>query len=126
MKRLIMDLDDTISFTVSGDYQNASPNISVVNKLREYRVKGFEIVINTSRNMRTYEGNIGKINANTLPIIIEWLDKHNVPYDEIYTGKPWCGFEGFYVDDKSIRPSEFAELSLEQIYELLAKEKVEK
>lgn len=126
MKRLIMDLDDTISFTTSGDYHNSVPNIAVVNKLHEYKEKGFEIVINTSRNMRTYEGNIGKINANTLPIIIEWLDKHNVPYDEIYTGKPWCGFEGFYVDDKSIRPSEFAELSLEQIYELLAKEKVKK
>lgn len=124
MKRLIMDLDDTISFTTSGDYHNSVPNISVVNKLHEYKSKGFEIVINTSRNMRTYEGNIGKINANTLPIIIEWLDKHNVPYDEIYTGKPWCGFDGFYVDDKSIRPSEFAELSLEQIYELLSKEKV--
>lgn len=126
MKRLIMDLDDTISFTTSGDYHNSVPNMPVVNKLHEYKAKGFEIIINTSRNMRTYEGSIGKINANTLPIIIEWLDKHNVPYDEIYTGKPWCGFEGFYVDDKSIRPSEFAELSLDQIYELLAKEKVEK
>lgn len=121
-----MDLDDTISFTTLGDYQNALPNTPVTNKLREYKEKGFEIVINTSRNVRTYEGNVGKINANTLPIIIAWLDQHEIPYDEIYTGKPWCGFEGFYVDDKAIRPSEFAELSLEQIYELLAKEKVQK
>ncbi len=45
--------------------------------------------------MRTYEGNVGKINVNTLPIIIDWLERHNVPYDEIYVGKPWCGHDGF-------------------------------
>lgn len=122
MKRLVMDLDDTISWTEEGDYANARPVSSVVDKLHEYQKLGFDIVINTSRNMRTYEGNIGKINANTLPIIIEWLDRHQIPYDEIYTGKPWCGFEGFYVDDKAIRPSEFVSLSLDEIYELLDKE----
>ena len=122
MKRIIMDLDDTISFTSHQDYKNATPNEPVILKLREYHKKGFEIIINTSRNMRTYEGNVGKINANTLPIIIDWLDRYKIPYDEIYTGKPWCGFEGFYVDDKSIRPSEFATLSLEEVYALLENE----
>ena len=61
---------------------------------------------------------------NTLPVIIDWLDKHNVPYDEIYVGKPWCGFEGFYVDDKAIRPSEFVNLSYSEIMELLEKDKL--
>ena len=89
---------------------------------RKYKKMGFDIVISTSRNMRTYEGNVGKINVHTLPTIIEWLERHNVPYDEIHVGKPWCGFEGFYVDDKSIRPSEFAKLSYEEIKALLAKE----
>ena len=45
--------------------------------------------------MRTYQGNTGKITANTLPIILKWLEKYNVPYDEIYIGKPWCGMDGF-------------------------------
>ncbi|HFM0658277.1 TPA: capsular biosynthesis protein, partial [Escherichia coli] len=94
----------------------------VVQKLREYKSLGFNITILTSRNMRTYEGNIGKINVHTLPIIIEWLNRHNVPYDDIVLAKPWCGFDGFYVDDKSIRPSEFSSLTYEQIKDLLAKE----
>ena len=34
-------------------------------------------------------------------------------------GKPWCGHEGFYVDDKAIRPSEFLALSRAEITELL-------
>lgn len=115
MKRLIMDLDETICSTQNSDYSTSTPKTEIIEKLREFKARGFEIVISTSRNMRTYEGNTGKITANTLPIIIEWLNKHNVPYDEIYIGKPWCGHEGFYVDDKAIRPDEFATLSYEQI-----------
>lgn len=122
MKRLIMDLDDTICHTVNGDYTNSIPVVPVIEKMREYQKMGFTIVVNTSRNMRTYEGNVGKINAFTLPTIVQWLDKHAVPYDELMVGKPWCGMEGFYVDDKAVRPSEFAEKSYEEIIALLGKE----
>ena len=119
MKRLIFDLDDTLCTTQNGDYANAQPITEVVEKLKEYHRQGFTIVINTSRNMRTYQGNIGAINKNTLPIITEWLDRHDIPYDELYVGKPWCGFEGFYVDDKAIRPDELVKLSYAEICQLL-------
>ena len=119
MKKIIIDLDDTISFTKNGDYQNSVPDLEIIQKMHEYSALGFSFTINTARQMRTYEGNVGKINKNTLPIILEWLKQHNVPYDEILVGKPWCGFEGFYVDDKSIRPSEFKKLSPEEIKELI-------
>lgn len=123
MKRLVVDLDDTISITEEGDYVNSRPVIPLINKLREYKAQGFEIVIQSSRNMRTYESNIGKINIYTLPNIISWLKKYDVPFDEVYVGKPWCGFEGFYVDDKSVRPAEFINLTYEQIQDLLNKDK---
>jgi capsule biosynthesis phosphatase len=123
MKRLIVDLDDTICRTCNGKYSDATPLWPLITKLREYKAKGFEIVISTSRNVRTYKGNVGKINANTLPIIVEWLDKHKVPYDEIIVAKPWCGFDGFYIDDKAIRPSEFLNMTYEQIKFLLENEK---
>jgi capsule biosynthesis phosphatase len=123
MKRLIIDLDDTICSTLKGDYENSKPNQLVIDKIRKYKNEGFEIVIHSSRNMRTYEGNVGKINIHTLPNIINWLNKNNVPFDEIMIGKPWCGFDGFYVDDKSIRPSEFIENSYDEIKLLLDKEK---
>lgn len=119
MKRLIFDLDDTLCTTQNGDYANAQPITEVIEKLREYHQQGFTIVINTSRNMRTYQGNIGAINKNTLPIIIDWLGRHDIPYDELYVGKPWCGFEGFYVDDKAIRPDELVKLSYAEICQLL-------
>ena len=119
MKRLIFDLDDTLCTTQNGDYANAQPITEVIEKLRDYHRQGFTIVINTSRNMRTFQGNIGAINKNTLPIITEWLDRHAIPYDELYVGKPWCGFEGFYVDDKAIRPDELVKLSYAEICQLL-------
>ncbi|WP_100753526.1 HAD hydrolase family protein [Vibrio salilacus] len=123
MKRLIVDLDGTITTADTSDYHNVSPDLEVIKCLREYQAKGFSITISTARNMRTYEGNVGKINIHTLPIITEWLDKHDVPYDEVLVGKPWCGHEGFYIDDKAVRPSEFKSMTLEEIHTLLDKER---
>ena len=123
IKRLIVDLDNTISYTIKGDYVNSKPIEHTINMLRKYRDEGWEIVINSSRNMRTYDANVGKINIYTLPNIISWLNKYNVPYDEIIVGKPWCGYDGFYIDDKAIRPSEFHSLSEKEIHQLLEKEK---
>lgn len=122
-KRLIVDLDDTITITKNGDYVNSKPIQPTINMLKKYKTDGFEIVIHSSRNMRTYEANVGKINIYTLPNIINWLNNHDVPYDEIIVGKPWCGFDGFYIDDKSIRPSEFHSMSYNEIQEILKKEK---
>jgi capsule biosynthesis phosphatase len=122
MKRLIFDLDGTITLSAHDGYANAVPNLALIARLRDYRRAGFEIVISTSRNVRTYSGNIGKINAHTLPIILDWLARHDVPYDEIYVGKPWCGTHGFYIDDKAVRPSEFLRYSYDDITALLAAE----
>ena len=79
-KRLIVDLDDTISITTKGDYLNSTPIKRTVDLLKKYKDDGFEIVINTSRNMRTFEANIGKINIYTLPNIIDWLKKTRCPF----------------------------------------------
>lgn len=123
MKRLIVDLDGTLTQADTRDYANVSPREEVVAMLQHYRTQGFEIVISTARNMRTFEGNVGKINAHTLPVIIAWLDKHQVPYDEILVGKPWCGHEGFYIDDRALRPGEFSRLSYQEILALIESDK---
>ena len=122
MKRLVLDLDNTLTIESSLPYAEKLPNHAVIEKCREYKRKGFEIIIFTARNMRTYSANNGKIAANTLPVIIDWLDKNAVPYDEIFIGKPWCGYDGFYVDDKAIRPSEFVALNHVEILELISRE----
>lgn len=120
MKRLVVDLDDTLTINNPDlSYGEKEPNLSLIAKLREYKAQGFDILIQTARNMRTYQGAVGKINAHTLPVVIDWLRKHDVPYDEIYVGKPWCGTEGFYIDDRAVRPSEFLSLTLDEINALI-------
>ena len=119
MATIVIDLDGTLTIEDSAvSYQDARPNIEVVERLRQYKEQGFTIAIFTARNMRTYEKSVGKINANTIPIIIEWLNQHDVPFDELHVGKPWPDTGGFYVDDRAIRPKEFVTLSYDQIMEL--------
>jgi len=119
MKNLVIDIDKTLTLGDEKDYNLVSPNLKVIDKVREYKTIGFNIILFTARNMRTHNGNIGKITAKTLPVIFKWLEKHNVPFDEIYVGKPWCGDNGFYVDDKAIRPDEFINKSYDEIIKLI-------
>ena len=124
MRRLVIDLDGTLTVDADGiSYPEKSPNRTIIDKLKEYKRDGFEIIIATSRNMRTHNNSVGKINAFTLPVIIDWLKKHDVPYDEIHIGKPWCGQDGFYVDDRSIRPDEFSALGYDGVRTLLGMDK---
>ncbi|SIQ13778.1 capsule biosynthesis phosphatase [Aeromonas sp. RU39B] len=124
MKKLIVDIDMTMTKGKGPQgYIDAIVNADVVEKIKEYKKLGFDIVLNTSRNMNSYNGNVGLINKNTLPTILSWLEKNNIPYDEIYVGKPWCGHDGFYIDDRAIRPSEFVSMSYDEIITMLDREK---
>ena len=116
-----MDLDGTLTVDAPGvPYADLLPNAEVVAKLREYRAQGFRVAIYTARNMRTHAQSIGRINALTLPGIVSWLQRHDVPFDEIHVGKPWPEAGGFYVDDRAIRPDEFVRLSHAEIMALTA------
>ena len=123
-KVIVMDIDGTLceSKQKNQEYIDILPKEDVLSKLREYKSKGYYIILSTSRQMRTYNGNVGQINANTGKVLFEWLEKFSIPFDEIYLGKPWCGFQGFYVDDKAIRPDEFVNLSTEEIHKLIKKD----
>jgi capsule biosynthesis phosphatase len=125
-KVIVMDIDGTLCEKKNDrqTYLEVKPNDLVLFKLRKYVEQGFYIILFTSRNMKTHQGNIGRINANTAKLLFEWLDKHDVPYDEIHFGKPWCGKSGFYVDDKAIRPNEFLKYSYEEIIKLLRGEEI--
>jgi capsule biosynthesis phosphatase len=121
---IVIDLDGTLTVTGSAEtYPDLLPNLAVVAQLRRYAAAGFRIAIMTARNMRSFGNSIGRINAETLPVVIDWLKRHDVPFDEIHVGKPWCGEVGFYVDDRAIRPSEFVALDLPAITALLDAER---
>jgi capsule biosynthesis phosphatase len=114
---LVFDIDGTICpiKTKEQKYEDLIPYKNVVKKLKYYKENGAKIVLFTSRNMNSYQGNIGLINKNTAKILYAWLEKWEIPYDEIVFGKPWPGHKGFYVDDRSVRPDEFLNNSLEEL-----------
>ena len=123
----IFDVDGTLCPIKKKEEQYADlvPYTAMVEKLRAYKEGGAKIILFTSRNMNSYNGNIGLINANTAKVMTAWLDKWQIPYDEIIYGKPWPGHKGFYVDDRTIRPDEFLNKSIEELDEICRKSRCE-
>lgn len=120
---LVVDVDGTLCPIKKKEeaYIDLIPNKKMLQKLKEYHEQGVKIVLFSSRNMNTYQGNLGLINKNTAVTLFDWLKKWDVPYDEILFGKPWPGFKGFYVDDRSVRPNEFLNHTFEELEEICAK-----
>ncbi len=119
----VFDIDGTLCPIKKKDerYEDLIPYPDMVEKLKEYKEQGARIVLYTSRNMNTYKGNIGLINKNTAVVLNEWLEKWQIPYDEIVYGKVWPGHKGFYVDDRTVRPDEFLKYTPEELEEICEK-----
>lgn len=123
----VFDIDGTICPIKKKEekYEDLVPYKEIVDKIRYYKDNGARIILYTSRNMNSYNGNLGLINKNTAPILNKWLDKHEIPYDEIVFGKVWPGHKGFYVDDRTIRPSEFMNNTPEELETICKKSRCE-
>jgi capsule biosynthesis phosphatase len=106
---LIIDVDGTLCPIKRREeqYEDLVPYGAMVEKIRSYHNEGARIVLFSSRNMNSYDGNLGLINKYTAKALMDWLAQWSIPYDEIFFGKPWPGHNGFYVDDRSVRPKEF-------------------
>ncbi len=107
IKTLVVDIDKTICEKKDSDnYDKAVPIDKVCNALKKANSEGVYIILFTSRNMRTFKGSLGLINKITAPILFKWLEKYDIPFDEIYFGKPW-GNSVSYIDDKNMRIEDF-------------------
>lgn len=100
-KRYCFDLDNTlVSFPEKyGDYTTVKPIQNTIELVRQLYQSGNTIIINTARRMRTMDGNQGKVMANIGKITFDTLDKFEIPYHEIYFGKPNADF---YIDDLGV------------------------
>ncbi len=100
-KRYCFDLDNTlVSYPdIKNDYSSVKPLQTNINYLKYLKKMGHTIIIYTARRMKTYNGNQGKLLADIGKITFETLDKFEIPYDEIYFGKPYADY---YIDDLAI------------------------
>jgi hypothetical protein len=102
-KRIIVDFDDTLAFTQNRDWENAVPNIPLIEKLNNLFYAGWTIDIYTAR---------GSISCATRQAAAEkyyssmwlWLENNNVKYHTLSFDKP---LGAYYIDDKGISPEDF-------------------
>lgn len=107
--RICIDLDGVIAdFKKEGEtYADVAPIEGALEKVRALKENGHYIIIFTARHMKTCEANIGKVNARIGKQTLDWLDRHEVEYDEIFFGKPWADI---YIDDNAFRFSDWNEI----------------
>ena len=105
---IIIDLDNTLTEEDSeNNYSQKIVNKSVAKSIKNAISLGYESKIFSARNMRSLNGDLNKIESITRPIAEAWLKENNIDYDELILGKPWCGYNGWYLDDKNISIEEF-------------------
>jgi capsule biosynthesis phosphatase len=89
--RIVVDIDGTLThIKYPGEgYYELEPFPHIRDWLRKMKSEGHTIVLYTSRRMKTHGGNVGKITAETGGRLLGWLEKHGIPCDELFLGKPW-------------------------------------
>ncbi len=99
--RIVFDLDGVICPLKEPDqkYADLAPNPGVVKIIRDLKVGGHYIIINTARHMRTCGGDVEKVIAKIGGATTEWLKRHDVPFDELLFGKPYADI---YIDDMNV------------------------
>jgi capsule biosynthesis phosphatase len=104
-KTAVFDVDDTILTTINRDYENSRPKMEVIEGMRKLKEAGWFICLYTARGMGRSNGDIGSVANEVFEEIEAFCRKYEVPYDAIQIGKP---YGAIYVDDKAMRPEEFA------------------
>lgn len=125
-KALVVDVDGTLCPIKRPDekYADLLPEPRMLERLRALHSDGWRIILHSARGMRSNEGNIGAIGKNVAPDMLQWLTRHNIPFDELHLGKPWPGRQGMYVDDRAVRPREFVELDFEALNALFERDRL--
>jgi len=100
-KRFCFDLDNTLVTypKISGDYSSVEPLHKNIEYLKFLKKNGNYIIIYTARRMKTHNGNIGAIISDIGKITLDTLSKFEIPYDELFFGKPHADF---YIDDLGV------------------------
>ncbi len=131
IQRICFDLDNTlVSYPrIKNDYTSVEPIHHNINFLKYLKSFGHTIIIYTARRMKTHKGDVGKCLCDIGKITFDTLSKFDIPFDEIYFGKPYADIYiddlalncydnlekelGYYID--KIEPREFNKLEINNI-----------
>ena len=111
-RRIVVDLDDTLSKTTTRDFNKAEPNLNVIHKVNYLYDEGWEVIILTARGQLSCKGNVNEADKKYRNQIESWLKKHSVKYHVLSFNKILAAY---YIDDKGIQPDAFVDLHIEVI-----------
>lgn len=111
-KRIVCDLDDTISITKDRDWANAEPNQQIIDKINYLYNIGWEIIILTARGQLSCDGDPNKADSKYRTQIEEWLFRNNVKYHKLSFNKILATY---YIDDKNLSLQEFIDIDIKKL-----------
>jgi capsule biosynthesis phosphatase len=99
--RICFDFDNTLVThpKIKDDYKTVEPITKNINFLKYLKTFNHDIIIYTARRMKTHKGNTGKVLCDIGKITFDTLEKFDIPFDEIYFGKPQADV---YIDDLAL------------------------
>ena len=100
----IFDIDGTICYSSSGDYENSVPIESRIKKVNELYDEGNKIIFNTARGMGRTDNSPMFAERLFRKLTEEQLERWGVKYHQLFLGKP---SGDFYIDDKGIKDEDF-------------------
>lgn len=111
--RIVFDIDGTICESLSPEmaaegkwYADVKPLPGAVDEMKRLKQEGHYIILQTARHMKTCNANEGKVLVMGAKLLFDWLEKWEIPYDEVYFGKPHADL---FIDDKGRRHNNWAE-----------------
>lgn len=112
--RICIDLDGTICSIKKENETYADVKVLTGAKafIDELKKEGHTIIIHTARNMQTQGHNVGRVMKNIGKITLDWLDKNEIQYDEIFFGKPNADIT---IDDRVFKFSSWNEIDKNEL-----------
>jgi capsule biosynthesis phosphatase len=101
---VVVDYDDTLAFTYDRDWENAKPNLPLIEKLNSLYDEGWTVNIVTARGQLSCKGDPAAASKKYRDQMESWLKKHGVKYNELCFKKKLAAY---YIDDKGIKPEDF-------------------
>lgn len=97
--RFCIDIDGTLCEIKQPhqSYADVQPLAGAVAKLKALRQAGHYIILATARHMKTCDANVGLVVARQGKVLFQWLEDHDIEFDEIWFGKPNADI---YIDDR--------------------------
>lgn len=109
-KRLCFDVDGVLcddrgtdghwSSPTERPYAGRKPYPWASPLLKKLRAHGHTVVVQTARYMNKFDGDQEKVRTYGLMELKNWLNEHDIPYDEVYMGKASANL---YIDDRGCR-----------------------